>query len=68
MPPSAYTVRECSSLTGFTLAKVAWQAEKGKLAPDKEFYYETGVEFVKMDVEHKMLMIQYIHSRLKKEN
>ena len=52
----------------FTLAKVAWQSEKGKLAPDKEFYYETGVEFVKMDVEHKMLMIQYIHNRLKKEN
>ncbi len=52
----------------FTLAKVVWQAEKLKLAADKQQYYETGVEFLKMDVEHKMLMIQYIYDRLKKED
>lgn len=51
----------------FALAKVAWQAEKRKLAKDKHLYYETGVEFLKMDMEHKMLMIEYLHNRLKKE-
>lgn len=52
----------------FILARVAWQAKKGKLATDKQFYYETGVEFVKIDIQHKILMIQYIYNRLKKEN
>ncbi len=51
----------------FVLAKVSWQAEKRKLARDKQLYYATGVEFLKMDMSHKMLMIEYIHNRLKKE-
>ncbi len=51
----------------FALAKVAWQAEKRKLSSDKQLYYETGVEFLAMDIHHKMLMIEYIHNRLKKE-
>ena len=51
----------------FTLAKVAWQAQKRKLTADKQLYYETGVEFLKMDMQHKMLMIEFIYNRLKKE-
>jgi hypothetical protein len=51
----------------YALAKVVWQAEKRKLAPDKQLYYETGVEFIKMDMAHKILMIRYIYGRLKKE-
>lgn len=51
----------------FALAKIAWQAEKRKLASDKQLYYETGVEFLKMDLHCKMLIIEYIHNGLKKE-
>jgi len=51
----------------FTLAKVAWQSPKRKLGPDKKLSYETGVEFLKMDMQHKMLMIEYIYNRIKKE-
>ena len=51
----------------FALAKVVWQAEKRKVAKDKQLYYETGIEFIKMDMQHKMLMIKYIYKRLKKE-
>jgi c-di-GMP-binding flagellar brake protein YcgR len=51
----------------FALAKVVWQSEKRKLAKDKQLYYETGIEFLKMDMQHKMLMIKYIYKRLKKE-
>ncbi len=51
----------------FALAKVVWQSEKRKIGPDKQFYYETGVEFLKMDMQHKMLMIEYIYTRLKND-
>ncbi len=51
----------------FALAKVVWQSEKRKMGPDKQLYYETGVEFMKMDMQHKMLMIEYIYNRIKKD-
>jgi c-di-GMP-binding flagellar brake protein YcgR len=51
----------------FALAKVVWQSSKRKFGSDKKLYYETGVEFLKMDMQHKMLMIEYIYSRIKKE-
>jgi c-di-GMP-binding flagellar brake protein YcgR len=51
----------------FALAKVVWQSEKRKIGPDKQLYYETGVEFLKMDMQHKMLMIEYIYNRIKKD-
>jgi c-di-GMP-binding flagellar brake protein YcgR len=51
----------------FALAKVVWQSEKRKLGPEKQLYYETGVEFLKMDMQHKMLMIEYIYNRIKKD-
>ncbi len=51
----------------FALAKVVWQSEKRKLGANRQLYYETGVEFLKMDMQHKMLMIEYIYSRMKKE-
>jgi hypothetical protein len=51
----------------FALAKVVWQSEKRKLSGDKQLYYETGIEFLKMDMHHKILMIRYIYSRLRKE-
>jgi c-di-GMP-binding flagellar brake protein YcgR len=51
----------------FALAKVAWQSEKRVIGPDKQLYYETGVEFLKMDMQHKMLMIEYIYNRIKKD-
>ena len=49
----------------FALAKVVWQSSRRKLSPDKKLYYETGVEFLKMNMQHKMLMIEYIYSRIK---
>jgi c-di-GMP-binding flagellar brake protein YcgR len=51
----------------FALAKVVWQSEKRKLGTEKQLYYETGVEFLKMDMQHKMLMIEYIYNRIKKD-
>jgi c-di-GMP-binding flagellar brake protein YcgR len=51
----------------FALAKVVWQSEKRKLGPKRELYYDTGVEFLKMDMQHKMLMIEYIYNRIKKD-
>ncbi|MCX5708216.1 MAG: PilZ domain-containing protein [Candidatus Omnitrophica bacterium] len=51
----------------FALAKVVWQSGKRKLGPKRELYYETGVEFLKMDMQHKMLMIEYIYNRIKKD-
>ena len=51
----------------FSLAKVAWQSDKRILGSDKQLYYETGVQFLKMDMQHKMLLIEYIYDRIKKE-
>jgi len=51
----------------FALGKVVWQAGKRILGPNKQFCYETGVEFLKMDIQHKMLLIEYLYQRLKQE-
>ena len=50
----------------FVLGRVAWQIDKPRAAEDNKKYYETGIEFMNIDIEHKMLLIQYIYGRIKK--
>jgi len=50
----------------FVLGRVAWQAAVAKPWKDKKKYYETGIEFMNIDIEHKMRLIKYIYGRIKK--
>ena len=50
----------------FALGRVVWQAAAPKPGKDKKKYFETGIEFMNIDIEHKMHLIQYIYGRIKK--
>ncbi|MDD5347178.1 MAG: PilZ domain-containing protein [Candidatus Omnitrophica bacterium] len=51
----------------FTLGKVVWQAKEPAFTRSGKGYFETGIQFCEMDIEHKMVIIKYIYDRYKKE-
>jgi c-di-GMP-binding flagellar brake protein YcgR len=50
----------------FSLAKVAWQHPLPKRDRRGGKYFETGVEFLKMGVEGRRKVIQYVYERYRK--
>jgi len=49
----------------FILAKVAWQSEKLGKNENGQDMYETGIEFLKLDIQHRMLLIHYVYEKIK---
>jgi len=49
----------------FCLAKVIWQAEESNKGQDGQQYYETGVEFIRMDLAQRMRIIHYVYPHLR---
>ena len=52
----------------FSLGRVAWQRRCPDNLKEPLKYYETGVEFVKMDVENRAKVIKFVHEKLKETN
>ncbi|MDD5731124.1 MAG: PilZ domain-containing protein [Candidatus Omnitrophica bacterium] len=51
----------------FALARVAWQSPNAKKNDAGRLYYETGVEFLKMNLKDRLQIIHYVHSGLSKK-
>ena len=49
----------------YAFAKVAWQSEVPKKDKDGNFYYETGVQFLRMNLEDRRKLIEYIYKHSK---
>lgn len=49
----------------FSLGRVVWQRRYPDDVKEPLRYYETGVEFVKMDVENRAKVIKFVHAKLK---
>jgi len=49
----------------FALGRVAWQAKTAKKDMAGKELYETGIEFIKLDVIHRTKMIGLVHELLK---
>ncbi len=48
-------------------AKIAWQTRMVKNKSGRN-YYETGVEFLKMDLKDRLQLIHYVHTGIKQSN
>lgn len=46
----------------FALVKVAWQKSEPTVTKDSKIYYETGVEFLKLDLKHRLSIIHHVYS------
>lgn len=44
----------------FCLVKVVWQAEQSEKGKDGQDYYETGVEFLRIDLNQRIRIIRYV--------
>ncbi|MCK9594533.1 MAG: PilZ domain-containing protein [Candidatus Omnitrophica bacterium] len=49
----------------FSLGRIVWQRRCPDNVEEPLRYYETGVEFVKMDVENRAKVIKFVHAKLK---
>jgi c-di-GMP-binding flagellar brake protein YcgR len=49
----------------FILAKVAWQAELPVKTGQEQDMYDTGIEFLKLDIQHRMHLIHYVYEKIK---
>jgi c-di-GMP-binding flagellar brake protein YcgR len=50
------------------LARIAWQMPVPKKEKNGKEYFETGIEFLRMDLKDRLQIIHYVHTRIKKEN
>lgn len=51
----------------FCLTRVVWQADEVKRDKHGEDYYETGMEFVRIDIRQRMRLIHYVYPLLRKQ-
>ena len=49
----------------YVFARVAWQSKFPKKSEDNDTYFETGVEFLRMDFEERKKLVNYIHNNPK---
>ncbi len=49
----------------FILAKVAWQADEPMKTEHDQSMYDTGIEFLKLDIQHRMHLIHYVYEKIK---
>jgi c-di-GMP-binding flagellar brake protein YcgR len=49
----------------FALGRIAWQAKTAKKDIAGKYLYETGIEFLKLDVIHRTKMIGQVYEQLK---
>jgi len=49
----------------FALAKIVWQSEKSEKNADGKEFFETGVQFLKLDIQNRMRLIKYVYSKVK---
>jgi c-di-GMP-binding flagellar brake protein YcgR len=49
----------------FILAKVAWQADVAMKTENEQNMYDTGIEFLKLDIQHRMHLIHYVYEKIK---
>ena len=49
----------------FILAKVAWQADMPVKTENEQHMYDTGIEFLKLDIQHRMHLIHYVYEKIK---
>ncbi len=49
----------------YAFAKVAWQAKVPKRDEKGDFYYETGIHFLRMNLEERKKLIEYVYTRSK---
>ena len=45
--------------------RVVWQGREPKKEKNGKEYYETGVEFLKVDLKNRLQIIHYVHTSLK---
>jgi c-di-GMP-binding flagellar brake protein YcgR len=50
------------------LARVAWQLPVPKKEKNGKEYFETGIEFLRMNLKDRLQIIHYVHTRIKKDN
>lgn len=50
----------------FCLTRVVWQADESKKDKGDQGYYETGVEFVRIDIRQRLRLIHYVYPLLRK--
>ncbi len=51
----------------FCLTKVVWQADEAQKDKHGQDYYETGVEFVRIDIRQRLRLIHYVYPLLRKQ-
>lgn len=51
----------------FVLGKVVWQSPNPTRTKAGKIYYETGVEFQKIDLKERIRLIHYVHDNLLKQ-
>ena len=49
----------------FALGRIVWQRRYPDNAREELKYYETGVEFLKMNVEDRAKLIKFVHAKVK---
>lgn len=54
--------------TFFAFAKVVWQKANSYVGEDGNKYFDTGVEFLKMNLKDRLEVIHYVHTRINKDN
>ena len=51
----------------YSFAKVMWQADVRKKYKDNNFYFETGIRFVRMNAKERKRLINYVYDSLGEE-
>lgn len=49
----------------FILAKVIWQSETPCINENGQQMFDTGIEFLKLDIQHRMHLIHYVYQKIK---
>ena len=51
----------------YCFAKVSWQADVRKKYKDNNFYFNTGIRFVRMNAKERKKLIRYVYDSLEEE-
>ena len=49
----------------FAYARVVWQEKGAQKDKSGQNYYDTGIEFLKVDLKNRLQIIHYVHTNLK---